>query len=207
MRRTLLATWLGFGLIAIASNVMAQQSPFTTSAPAHQASSGTNTTTSRPLPARPDASSTTPSGDLPRRGSGSVWGTLVALAAVIALILATGKLWRRYAPAASQTLPPQAVNILGRKPLDSKHSLTLVKCGSRILVLGFSPHGMHTLTEISEAGEVDLLAGLCATTPSETQATPPFRDLWKRTAAPAPSSTEPDHHDALPMERYADSHV
>ncbi len=205
MRRVLLATSLGFGVIAVASHAIGQESPFTI--PPSQSQPGVNSTTSRPLPARSDSSSATALADSPRRGSGSTWGTLVALAAVIALILATGKIWRRFAPAASQALSDQAVNILGRKPLDSKHSLTLVKCGSRILVLGFSPHGMHTLTEISDAGEVDLLAGLCATVPTESRATPPFRDLWKQTATQEQSTVEPDHHDATLMERYADSHA
>ena len=204
MHRALLATWIATATLFMASNAPAQELRFADQRQQQPASIGTP---SRPLPTRPETSAIDSLENASSRGAGSSWGTLVALAVVVGLILVTAKFWRRFAPTASQSLPPDVVRILGKKPLDSRHSLTLVKCGSRVLVLGFSPHGMHTLTEITEAAEVDLLAGLCTVPSSGTPGAATFGDFWKRAPEQTNSAVDSAPYESPQMERYADSHA
>jgi hypothetical protein len=45
--------------------------------------------------------------------------------------------------------------------LDYRSTIQLVRCGSRLLVIGVSQAGMTTLAEITDPVEVDYLAGFC----------------------------------------------
>lgn len=129
---------------------------------------------SRPLPPRTDSAATTKnaSAGAARKtssaGSGW-WTTMGSLVAVIALIVLVAKLVRRHSPAATRALPAEAFRVLGRRSLDFRNAVHLVRLGSRLLVLGVSPEGMRTLAEITDPVEVDYLAGLC--TRSEPAAT------------------------------------
>jgi flagellar biogenesis protein FliO len=77
------------------------------------------------------------------------------------------------------------VDVLGRRNVDSRHAVTLLRCGSRILVIGFSPQGMQVLTEMTDPVEVDFLTGLCRQSGEDTQFTQAFLDLFRR-----PQSTD-----------------
>jgi flagellar biogenesis protein FliO len=95
------------------------------------------------------------------RSAGSWWGSLASLTAVVVMILLGAKLWKKHGPLAGAGLPTEAVEVLGRRVIDPRQSLYLVRLGSRILVLGSTPAGLTTLAEITERVEVDLLAGFC----------------------------------------------
>lgn len=60
-----------------------------------------------------------------------------------------------------QGLPPEALEILGRRFIDQRQAILLVRIGSRILVVGSSPSGLQPLGEVNDPVEVDLVAGLC----------------------------------------------
>ncbi|MBS0267192.1 MAG: FliO/MopB family protein [Planctomycetes bacterium] len=96
-----------------------------------------------------------------RRTTGSWWTTLGSLTAVLALVVLTAKVLKMGMPAARRSLPTEAVQVLGRKPLDYKNSIHLVRCGARLLVIGSSQTGLATLAEISDPAEIDYLSGLC----------------------------------------------
>jgi flagellar biogenesis protein FliO len=120
---------------------------------------------SRPLPVRTSAGTAKhASSDAARKNTSASpwWTTMGSLVAVIAVIVLAAKFVRKHAPAAAAVLPPEAFRVLGRKSLDMRHAVHLVRLGSRLLVLGVSPEGMRTLAEISDPVEVDYLAGLCA---------------------------------------------
>ena len=93
--------------------------------------------------------------------TGSVWRTTGALLVVLAIFLFGAKLWRKHIPVANIGLPTEAIEILGRKSIESRHSVYLIRCGTRILVVGSSVDGMQTLAEVTDPVEVDHLAGIC----------------------------------------------
>ena len=138
----------------------------------------------RPLPPRRSAPTvqkeSRASGAGPAKKSGNGWWTtLGSLVAVLALICLVAKLVQKSVPAARKSLPPDVVQVLGRKPLDYRHTIHLVRFGSRLLMLGTSPEGVTTLSEITDQVEIDYLAGLCQ--PSEpTSVSQTFQQLFRR---------------------------
>jgi flagellar biogenesis protein FliO len=96
-----------------------------------------------------------------RNSGGAWWTTLGSLTTVLALVYLTAKVLRKGMPAAQRTLPVEVVQVLGRKPLDYRNTIHLVRCGSKLLILGSSQAGLTPLSEISDPVEVDYLAGLC----------------------------------------------
>jgi flagellar biogenesis protein FliO len=91
----------------------------------------------------------------------SPWSAFGALAVVVGLILVLARVFRRHAPIFSQSLPQEALEILGRRHVDPKQTILLVRIGARILVVGSSASGLNPLGQIDDPVEVDLLAGLC----------------------------------------------
>jgi flagellar biogenesis protein FliO len=98
-----------------------------------------------------------------RRASGqaSLWGTVAGLFAVFGLFVGA-KVWlTRHGPIGFRGLPVEALELLGRKTIEPRISIHIVRCGPKILVLGVSPDGVRTLTEITDPVEIDLMAGAC----------------------------------------------
>lgn len=118
----------------------------------------------------------------------SVWVTFGALAIVISLILGMAALWRRHGPAASSGIPTEAVHILGKRAVDQRHSIYLVRLGSRLLLLGSSAQGLQTLTEVTDPVEVDLLAGMCRRSDGDQGMVQAFAQLFSRSS---PSTSAP----------------
>ena len=142
-----------------------------------------------------DGKTTARAGQKPRKAGDGWWTTLGGLAVVIGLIYVTARVVRKNVPAAQKTLPGEVVQVLGRKALDYRHTIHLVRFGSRMLMLGTSQEGMRTLSEITDAVEIDYLAGLCR--PSEpTSVAGTFSQLFQRfqnpEPAPATSKSEPE---------------
>lgn len=96
-----------------------------------------------------------------RATSGNWWTSLGGLMIVLALIVGMAALLKKHLPGAKMGLPSEAVQPLGRKLLEHRHAIHLVRCGSRILVIGSSPQGLNTLAEITDPVEVDYLSGIC----------------------------------------------
>ena len=119
------------------------------------------------------------------------WGSTVwpLLAIVRAIVLGTRWL-KKYSPTATRGLPSEAFDVLGRRMVDQRTSVVMARCGSRILVLSLSPHGLQTLAEITDPVEVDCLAGLCHTTQRDQSLADTFRAmLHKPTVAKSVTST------------------
>ncbi|HET6325528.1 MAG TPA: flagellar biosynthetic protein FliO [Planctomycetaceae bacterium] len=91
----------------------------------------------------------------------SPWTAVMALAVVVCLILVLARIFRRHAPMFSQSLPTEALEVLGRRFLDQRQSVVLLRIGSRILVVGSSAAGLQGIGELSDPIEVDLIAGMC----------------------------------------------
>lgn len=125
-------------------------------------------------------------GALPAVGRRGFWWNAASLCVVVALILLTARFFRRRMPATPTALPAEAVHVLGRTPLDPKQSIYLVRCGSRLLVLGSGGSGLNTLAEIVGAEEVDHLAGLCRQA-RQRSASQTFANLLRRHRQSGPS--------------------
>jgi flagellar biogenesis protein FliO len=91
----------------------------------------------------------------------SPWTAVCALAVVVCLILLLGRVFRKHSPLFGQALPSEALEVLGRRFLDPRQSVLLLRIGSRILVVGSSTAGLQGLGELSDPVEVDLIAGIC----------------------------------------------
>jgi len=125
------------------------------------------------------------------RPQASSWGTtLGGLAIVVALILIVAKVVRKHVPAGPGLLPAEALQILGRRNLEQRHTIHLVRCGARILIVGASQQGLNTLAEITDPVEVDYLAGLCRQ--SGQDAAGSFGQLFKRFQPEATPGDAPD---------------
>jgi flagellar biogenesis protein FliO len=114
----------------------------------------------------------------------SPWTAVGALAVVVSLILILARIFRRHAPLFSQTLPTEALEVLGRRFLDQKQSIVLLRIGSRILVVGSSAAGLQGIGELSDPIEVDLVAGICRGTKTGQGIGTSFLSLLRGQASP-----------------------
>ena len=141
-----------------------------------------------------------------------------ALAVVVGLILILARIFRRHAPLFSQSLPTEALEILGRRFLDQRQSIVLLRIGSRILVVGSSAAGLQGIGEVSDPVEVDLIAGMCRGSRNGQKLGTSFMSLLKgqsvpQTTArqrnepprrPEPRVSEPSVVNELPSQRISD---
>lgn len=140
----------------------------------------------RALPAR-SRPSVANEGANPRRPaatqSGSLWVTLVIVVATFAGLAVVTRWLKTHGPAQFRALPNEALELLGRRTLEPRVTVHLVRCGGRILMLGVAPDGVRTLAEYTDPVEIDLLAGACRTT-SDNGAAQTFGALFTQTAKP-----------------------
>lgn len=125
-----------------------------------------------PLPRRSDVTTRT-NGNNATGWSATVWPLLF----VVGLIVVGARWLKSRAPTAVRGLPSEVFEVLGRKAIDPRTSIVLARCGSRLLVLSSSSHGLSTLAEITDPVEIDCLAGLCRTTPHDQSLVETFRSL------------------------------
>lgn len=67
----------------------------------------------------------------------------------------------------------------------------LVRCGSRMLVLGVGPDGVRTLAEITDPLEVDVLAGACRRRDESSAGVAAFAHLLQRSTVPRAATEDP----------------
>lgn len=83
------------------------------------------------------------------------------LAIVIALLVASVWLLRRSGPKPTGALPAEAFAVLGRAPLTAQSFAQLLRIGNKLVLVAVSADGAHPLAEVTDAAEVDRIAGLC----------------------------------------------
>lgn len=84
-----------------------------------------------------------------------------SLALVIALLLGMAVLFRKAQPKGAGVLPLEVIEVLGRSTLTKGQNLQLVRIGGKLVLLCVTAHGSETLTEITDADEVERLSTLC----------------------------------------------
>ncbi|TXT16491.1 MAG: flagellar biosynthesis protein FliO [Planctomycetota bacterium] len=127
-----------------------------------------------PLPPRSDSAARDASrahGSAANGWSATVWPLLF----VVGLIVVGARWLKTRGPTATRGLPSEVFEVLGRKAIDPRTSVVMARCGSRLLVLSLSPHGLSTLAEITDPVEIDCLAGLCRSTQRDQTLVETFR--------------------------------
>jgi flagellar biogenesis protein FliO len=94
-------------------------------------------------------------------GKDAALNAAASLGIVLALFLAVAWAMRRGAPKGFAPLPTEAVEVLGRATLVGRAQVHLVRCGNKIVLVHASAGGVETLTEITDAAEVDRLHSIC----------------------------------------------
>lgn len=153
-RRTLLR-WVLLCALCLLPNSLAVAQFDSDRAPARAAGNGL------PLPPRAngrDAAAVSRTKSV-ANGSG-MWTTVIALGAMVGVLTLAGR-WLKPYLGTPRGLSIDALELLGRRVIEPKVSIHLVRCGSRILVLGVSPDGVRTLSEIADPDEVDRLTEAC----------------------------------------------
>lgn len=102
---------------------------------------------------------------------------------VFVLALFFGLIWllRRGMPKGTRVLPAEVIEVLGRAPLAGRQQMHVVRFGSKLLLVSLTPGGAETLSEITDAAEVDRLAGICQQSQSNS-ATNAFRQVFRQFA-------------------------
>jgi flagellar biogenesis protein FliO len=118
------------------------------------------------------------------------------LVIVVGLILIGAKLLRHRGFSATASLPNEVVQVLGRKPVDYRHTIHLVRCGSRLLVLGSSQTGLTTLSEITDTAEVEQICELCQSFESRSMPESFGQILNRIRGGNTPASAESAERDA-----------
>jgi flagellar biogenesis protein FliO len=140
------------------------------------------------LPDRPDTQPAASSKSRSNPPTASLWGTVAALGVMaLGLMLAVSFL-KRHGPASLRGLPTEAVEPLGQRILSRGVAVHLVRCGSRMLLLGVGPDGVRTLSEITDPVEVDLLTGACRRR-DDAGGIGAFAQVWQKTSTPAAPPT------------------
>lgn len=76
---------------------------------------------------------------------------VLSLGAVLALMFVVAYLLKRFV--VSRSTPPGSgvqIEVLGRKMLQPKKSVVVLRVGPKVLVVGMSDHGLQTLTELPD---------------------------------------------------------
>jgi flagellar motor switch/type III secretory pathway protein FliN/flagellar biogenesis protein FliO len=141
-----------------------------------------------PLPRRSDAAAR----DASRaQGSAVGWSSTVwPLLFVVGLIVVGARWLKSRGPTATRGLSNDVFEVLGRKAIDPRTSVVLARCGSRLLVLSLSPHGLATLAEITDPVEIDCLAGLCRSAQREQTLVETFRSMLQKPASSKPVTSQ-----------------
>ncbi len=119
---------------------------------------------SLPLPTRTSASAGSDSETVrskPLSSSNSLLNLTISLTLIVGTLVLVGRWMKRNGFRGVSSLPIEAFEILGKRMIDSRTAVHLVRCGSRILVLGVGSEGVRTLSEIDDPGEVEKLIEFC----------------------------------------------
>jgi flagellar biogenesis protein FliO len=122
-----------------------------------------------------------------KTSTGSFVGVFGSLLFVLALFLVVTWFIRKTMPQASQTLPSEALEILGRAPLTQREQLHLIRLGNKLVLLSVSQTAVQPLTEITDPNEVERLTAITSRN-QPGSVTETFRDvLTQMGSEPAPA--------------------
>jgi flagellar biogenesis protein FliO len=106
---------------------------------------------------------------------------LGSLAIVLGLFFCLVWFMRRGLPKGSRVVPNEVVEVLGRAPLAARQQMHVVRFGHKLVLVSVTPGGAEALAEITDAAEVDRLAGICHQA-QPNSATNAFRQVFRQFA-------------------------
>lgn len=109
---------------------------------------------------------------LPRSSSSGV--TLAFLGLLLAGAIVARRVIQRRREGRVEGLPKGSIEMLSRQQLDDELTVRVLRVGSRVLVVGSSPQGLSTLSEISDPGEFATITGKAEALAIEPQTASPF---------------------------------
>ncbi len=134
---------------------------------------------------------------------------IISLGGVLGLIVLLSRFAKKKMPFATQRLSNDVCEVLGRRPIDTRHSIIYVRTGQRILILGSSVDGLNTLAEITDPVEVDHINGQCRAAAETTDVGASFRMLLSRGTRESTAVNLDERHRERQRERrnsHASSH-
>lgn len=176
----------------VASSMAPTTTPVPTSAvqPASWTSGASETVptiakTRPPLELRSSSKGTASNLDKPKSTWGATLSMFFSLAVVISFFLLVVWLVKKSQPHSFVKLPGDVVQVMGRTPMAPRQQMYVVRFGSKLLLISHQPGQTQTLGEITDADEVQRLAGLCeANQPGSISNS--FRDVLKQVALGKP---------------------
>ena len=96
--------------------------------------------------------------------------TVVALSVVLLLFLGVAWVTKKAQPRSMSALPREAVELLGRIPIDTKQYLQLVRFGRKLVLINVSAQGVTSVSEVEDPAEVEHLLGMCRSRQSGSSA-------------------------------------
>jgi flagellar biogenesis protein FliO len=113
--------------------------------------------------------------------------TATSLATVLGLFLLLVWFQRRVSGHRGSMLPGEVVQTLGRVPLNGRQEMHLVRVGNKLLLLAVTASSAETLTEITDAEEIERLSRTCRhEQPGSISAS--FREILNQLQQPASAS-------------------
>jgi len=153
---------------------------------------GSRTSTRAPLELKPSTKDKARSLDKPSSTWAATLSMFFSLAVVLCFFLLVAWLVKKAQPASFLKLPGDVVQVMGRTPMAPRQQMYVVRFGSKLLLISHQPGQTQTLAEITDADEVQRLAGLLeANQPGSISNS--FRDVLKQVtlgkvdSAPKPS--------------------
>lgn len=128
----------------------------------------------------------------PSSTGGGLWTTLLSLSAIVGTLGVIGYFAKPYL-GTPRGLPIEALELLGRRAIEQKVAIHFMRCGSRVLVVGVSPEGARTLSEITDPVEVQRLVDACHTPPDSKSLSSLLPAFGSSRNARATSSFEDPH--------------
>jgi len=157
-----------------------------------------STTISRgPLELRPSSKDKIGSVERPKSSWGTAVSMFLSLAVVLSFFLLVAWLVKKSQPQSFLKLPGDVVQVMGRTPMAPRQQMYVVRFGSKLLLISHQPGQTQTLGEITDADEVQRLAGLCeANLPGSISNS--FRDVLKQVTM---GKAEPEPRQATRLSR------
>jgi len=140
---------------------------------------GNRTSARTPLELKPSSKDKARSLDKPTSTWAATLSMFFSLAVVLCFFLLVAWLVKKAQPASFLKLPGDVVQVMGRTPMAPRQQMYVVRFGSKLLLISHQPGQTQTLAEITDADEVQRLAGLLeANQPGSISNS--FRDVLKQ---------------------------
>lgn len=115
--------------------------------------------------------------------------TLIFSALFIGLVLwvvLTG--FKKFLPGGKKLFSTPAMEILGRTHFDSQKYLALVRVGQKLVVVGVSPNGFDSVTEVTD--KIDVTDIMALAKPTTTTGQNLFHKMFQKTIEDQPGTTQ-----------------